>query len=68
MVKKNEYDWKITAFKAIKTFAMVGIPAGIIGMIPVIQEYATIDPQSAGVIALIVALFTALANWMKHKN
>jgi len=68
MVTKKEYDWKITGMKAVKTFFMVGIPAGLVGVIPVIQEYATLEPQSAVVVGLVVAVLTAGANYMKHKN
>ena len=71
MVEKKEkvYNWKISVKKAFYGFLMAGIPAGVYGMLPVLNELQTIvEPDKAVMIGFIVAILTFAANYMKNKN
>ena len=64
-----KYDWKISLKKAAYGFAMAAVPAGLYGMLPILNEFKTlIDPEKAMYVVFVVALLTFIANWLKHKN
>jgi hypothetical protein len=57
---KNEYDWKITIWKAMKVFVFGGIAELVV--------WLTNLPYKTETTILIIAVLTAILNWYKNKD
>jgi hypothetical protein len=60
MAEKNEYDWKITVWKAVKVF----IYAGVAGLIDYFKLNPLPEPYWT---AAVIAVLTAIVNWYKNR-
>jgi len=63
---EKTYDWKITIKKMIYKFLIVGVPAGILAVVPIIEQLEAVEPVHAATFALIASVITGIANYIKH--
>ena len=58
------YDIKITIWKGVKTFLMGGITA----IIAILSDVVAVDPTTAGLVTISIALLTMALNYLGHRN
>ena len=62
-----KFDWTITARKMLTIFIITAVPAGLVAIVPVIENIGTLQPEYAVFIPLIATFVIGIANWIKHK-